>query len=158
MSEQQETDDFNPASARLAAGVLFFDDAGRVLLVKPTYKDGWDIPGGYVEPGESPRAACIREVAEELGIKPPIGDLLVTDWAPHPTDGDKILFVFDGGCLADSDLARVQLATDEIGEYAFHAVDQLAAALIPRLAHRVVAAAEAHQTGRSVYLEHGAAS
>jgi 8-oxo-dGTP pyrophosphatase MutT (NUDIX family) len=158
MTEQHETDDFNPTSARLAAGVLFFDDAGRVLLVKPTYKDGWDIPGGYVEPGESPRAACVREVAEELGIKPPIGNLLVTDWAPHPTDGDKLLFVFDGGRLADNDLARVQLAADEISEFAFHAIDQLTAALIPRLARRVAAAAEAHRAGRSVYLEHGAAS
>src|SRR5215218_906073 len=152
MTEQHDTDGFNPARARLAAGALFFDDAGRVLLVKPTYKDGWDIPGGYVEPGESPRVACIREVAEELGIKPPIGDLLVTDWAPHPTDGDKILFVFDGGRLADTDLARVQLDADEISEYAFHAVDQLAAALIPRLARRVAAATEARNAGRPVYL------
>lgn len=32
-------------------------EARRVLLVKPAYKEGWDIPGGYVEPEESPRAA-----------------------------------------------------------------------------------------------------
>jgi 8-oxo-dGTP pyrophosphatase MutT (NUDIX family) len=158
MAEPNGNDEFNPARARMAAGALFFDDAGRVLLVKPTYKDGWDLPGGCVEPGESPRAACVREVAEELGIKPPIGNLLVIDWAPHPTDGDKLLFVFDGGRLADAELARVQLDNDEIGQYGFHATDQLAAALIPRLARRVAAAAEAHRVGRSVYLEHGAAS
>lgn len=29
------------------------DDADRVLLANPTYKDGWDIPGGYVETGGS---------------------------------------------------------------------------------------------------------
>jgi len=34
------------ATPRVAAGVLFRDAQGRVLLVKPTYKDGWDIPGG----------------------------------------------------------------------------------------------------------------
>jgi hypothetical protein len=38
----------------VAAGVLFFDAAGRILLVQPTYKDYWDIPGGYVETGETP--------------------------------------------------------------------------------------------------------
>ncbi|WP_328478950.1 NUDIX hydrolase [Actinoplanes sp. NBC_00393] len=70
------------ATPRVAAGALFFDEAGNVLLVKPAYKAGWDIPGGYVEPGESPRAACIREVREELGITPDIGGLLVVDWAP----------------------------------------------------------------------------
>jgi len=70
------------ATPRVAAGVLFRDAQGRVLLVKPTYKDGWDIPGGYVEPGESPKQAARREVLEELGIEPPIGRLLVVDWAP----------------------------------------------------------------------------
>lgn len=70
------------ATPRVAAGALFFDEAGRILLVKPHYKEGWDIPGGYVEPGESPRAACIREVQEELGVSPAIGGHLVVDWAP----------------------------------------------------------------------------
>ena len=56
------------ATPRVAAGALFLDAEGRVLLVHPTYKDTWDIPGGYVERGESPAAACRREVLEELGI------------------------------------------------------------------------------------------
>ena len=58
------------ATPRVAAGALFFDDQGRVLLVHPTYKDTWDIPGGYVERGESPAAACRRELKEELGHRP----------------------------------------------------------------------------------------
>jgi 8-oxo-dGTP diphosphatase len=58
-----------PPMARplVAAGALFTDPAGRLLMVRPTYKEFWDIPGGYVEPGESPRDACTREVREELG-------------------------------------------------------------------------------------------
>ena len=92
-------EEFRSATPRVAAGVLFRDGAGRVLLVKPTYKQGWDIPGGYVEPGESPKQAALRELREELGISPAIGRLLIVDWAPHPNEGDKLLFIFDGGHL-----------------------------------------------------------
>ena len=70
------------AKPRVAAGALFFDEQDNVLLVKPTYKDGWDIPGGYVEPGETPIEACQREVKEELGLELPVRRLLVVDWAP----------------------------------------------------------------------------
>jgi 8-oxo-dGTP diphosphatase len=65
------------ALPRVASGVLYFDDAGRVMLVKPTYKPLWEIPGGYVQPGESPAAAALREVIEELGTRLPVGELLV---------------------------------------------------------------------------------
>ena len=51
---------------RAAAGVLFFDSDGRVLVVHPTYKDEWEIPGGSLEPDESPFMACEREVKEEV--------------------------------------------------------------------------------------------
>jgi 8-oxo-dGTP diphosphatase len=52
------------ATPRMAAGIAIRDPGGRILLVRPTYKDGWDIPGGYVEPGESPAEACRRELKE----------------------------------------------------------------------------------------------
>ena len=58
------SDLFRVATPRVAAGVLFRDVEGRILLVKPSYKEGWDIPGGYVEPGESPKQAAAREVRE----------------------------------------------------------------------------------------------
>ena len=53
---------------RASAGAAFFDASGRILLVDPTYKPGWNLPGGAVDDGETPRAACVREVAEELGL------------------------------------------------------------------------------------------
>ena len=63
MSEQAPG---NSARPLVAAGVLFFDEQGRVMLVDPTYKPGWEIPGGYVEAGESPLEACVREVKEHF--------------------------------------------------------------------------------------------
>ncbi|GAA2751077.1 NUDIX hydrolase [Kitasatospora cinereorecta] len=143
------------AQPRTAAGVLFFDESGRVLLVKPTYKPGWEIPGGYLHPGETPSEGAAREVKEELGITPPIGRLLVADWAPHPTEGDKLLFVFDGGTLSSEWLAEVKVDGVEISEYAFHPLDQVDVHLIPRLARRVHAAHAAHTNSATAYLEHG---
>lgn len=143
------------ARPRVAAGALFFDDQGRVLLVQPTYKEGWDIPGGYVEPGESPLQACIREVHEELGIQPPIGPLLVVDWAPHPDEGDKLLFVFDGGVLAADAQAQISLNESELQSYAFHDLQRAGALLSSRLARRVAAAATARSHGSAHYIERG---
>ncbi len=143
------------ATPRVAAGVLFRDQAGRVLLVKPSYKDGWEIPGGYVEHGESPLAAAAREVREELGTDLEVTDLLVLDWAPHPAEGDKLLVIFRGRTLTEADVAQLQLQANEITEARFFTLDQLPGLMPDRLARRVAEAAQ-HDSG--TYLEHGRAA
>ncbi|MER7932227.1 MULTISPECIES: NUDIX hydrolase [unclassified Streptomyces] len=145
------------AHPRMAAGALFFDDADRVLLVEPSYKDYRDIPGGYVENGESPLQACVREVHEELGIKPAIGRLLVVDWAPNPGEGDKVLYLFDGGRLAEDECGHIELQAYELRGYAFHDTRELSGLTIPRLARRITAGVEARVNGVTAYLEHGTA-
>lgn len=147
-----EADKF--ATPRVAAGVLFRDAAGRVLLVKPAYKDGWEIPGGYVERGESPLAAATREVEEELGAKLLINELLVLDWAPHPAEGDKLLVIFRGTTLDSDDVTGFQLNPGELVEARFFAIDQLPDVMPERLARRV---AEAATQPAGTYLEHGRA-
>lgn len=143
------------ARPRMAAGVLFFNAQGRVLLVRPSYKPMWEIPGGYIETGESPLDACKREVQEELGITPRIGGLLVVDWAPSDAEGDKVLYVFNGGELPPEEVASIKLAPDELLAADFHPADQIDELLIPRLARRVKAAIAARQEGGTRYLEHG---
>lgn len=143
------------ATPRVSAGALFTDDEGRVLLVRPTYKDYWDIPGGYVEPGESPYAACIREVNEELSIAPPIAPQpLVIDWAPAEGEGDKILFVFSGS-VDDLSIERITFADGELTDSRFVDPAEFDQYTIPRLARRLRTALEAHRDGRTVYAEHG---
>lgn len=46
------------------------DADGRVLMIRHTYGDRrrWELPGGWMKPGEAPDVAAHREVAEELGI------------------------------------------------------------------------------------------
>jgi 8-oxo-dGTP diphosphatase len=144
------------ATPRVAAGALFFDDQGNVLIVKPSYKDGWEIPGGYVEPGESPRAACIREVKEEIGLTVSPGAHLVVDWAPAATEGDKLLFVFDGGALSDGDLKNIRFADGELTHWRFVAATDLDELMPARLVRRIRAAVHAKATGIPAYIENGA--
>ncbi|WP_326652596.1 NUDIX hydrolase [Streptomyces sp. NBC_01750] len=143
------------AHPRMAAGALFFDPTGRVLMVEPSYKDYWDIPGGYVETGESPLQAAAREVREELGITPSLSRLLAVDWAPNPNEGDKVLYLFEGGQLAPEELARITLQPDELKSYAFLDPSEIDERTIPRLARRIHAAIEARLAVAPVYLEHG---
>lgn len=140
------------STPRLASGALFVrEDA--VFLVHKTYANGWDIPGGYVDRGESPAAACEREIREELGLRKTAIRLLVHDWAPGDSEGDKILYVFDCGQLGDENAVRLQ--TGEIDTWAWVKVTDLRDYVIPRLERRLASAHRAYESGWPLYLEHG---
>ncbi|ALV38871.1 NUDIX hydrolase [Streptomyces sp. CdTB01] len=143
------------AHPRMAAGALFFDAGGRVLMVEPTYKDYWEIPGGYVETGESSLQATVREVEEELRITPPIGRLLAVDWAPNEAEGDKVLYLFDDGQLSQEDQDAIILQPEELKSFAFLSPEQITERTIPRLARRILAATKARDQAVPIYLEHG---
>ncbi|MEU1594517.1 NUDIX hydrolase [Streptomyces sp. NPDC005708] len=145
------------AHPRMAAGALFFDADGRVLMVEPTYKDYWDIPGGYVETGESPLQAASREVHEELGLTLTLGRLLAVDWAPNATEGDKVLYLFDGGQLSSEVVAGIRPQAEELRAVRFVPPHEIRDRTIPRLARRILAAIGARAESSPVYLEHGEA-
>jgi ADP-ribose pyrophosphatase YjhB (NUDIX family) len=42
---------------------------GRLLVVRPSYRAGYDLPGGGLDAGEEPRLGASRELAEELGVE-----------------------------------------------------------------------------------------
>jgi 8-oxo-dGTP diphosphatase len=141
---------------RAAAGAVIQDEQGRVLLVRPTYKEGWLLPGGALEPDESPLAACRRELTEEIGFAPPLGELLCVDWVPSrpPWDGG-LVFLFDGGVLAPAQIAGITLPADELEGFEFVPPDDLDAMLARPAAPRVRACLARRGHG-AVYLEDGA--
>lgn len=62
----------------LGVRVLVQDEAGRVLLVRHTYLDGWYLPGGGVDAGETFEAAAVRELQEETGLVAQSRPLLIS--------------------------------------------------------------------------------
>jgi 8-oxo-dGTP diphosphatase len=141
---------------RLIAHVLLTDDEHRVLLCETQFKTDWELPGGIVEPGESPRLGAIREVREELGVEWPVGRLLVADWMP-PYLGweDAIEMIFDGGRVTAEQLSGFVLQTSEIRRVRLCTIAE-AADLVTPLAHRRLALAAALEPGQMAYLEDGA--
>ena len=139
---------------RMGAGALIRDEHGRVLLVQPTYQESWEIPGGSVEADESPRAACVRELEEELGLRREVGRLLCLEWqGPEPDRTESMMLVYDGGLITDP--STIRLAHDELASYRFVEDEQLDALLVERLARRVRAARMALAGGGVAELEHG---
>ncbi|TKG58102.1 NUDIX domain-containing protein [Prauserella endophytica] len=144
------------ARKRMSAGVLFRDTTGRVLLVEPSYKPHWDIPGGAVDADEPPWATAVREVREEVGIDRPLGRLLVIDHVS--ADGrmpEGIAFVFDGGLVTDQQVRSLSLTDPEIVSAGLHTLDEAAAKVKPALAARLAVAVEAADRGELALCEDG---
>jgi len=138
----------------VSAGALIFDRAGRLLILKPTYKSGWTIPGGVMEAdGESPWEACRREVREETGIDVARGRLAAMDFRrPRPGRPGGIRFLFDCGKVSDKALGGLVLQPEEISESRLAPLADALAVLRGPIRRRVRAATGSH---RLVYLEDG---
>lgn len=137
-----------------SAGALIFDRRGRLLILKPTYKSGWTIPGGVIEAdGETPWQACVREVKEECGLMVSTGRLACVDFRrPRPGRPGGLRFLFDCGRLDSAMLSTVVLQPDEIAEYRIVKLSKALRLLRGPIRRRVGAACAAKTT---VYLEEG---
>lgn len=123
---------------RAMAHALFRDEQGRLLFLKPHYKDDWELPGGILEREESPREGCEREVAEELGIEVSLPRLLCVDWLPpHLGWEDALGFVFDGGVLSPERVGTLVRDEGEIADVHWVDADEAASHLIPGAAARL---------------------
>ena len=138
----------------VSAGALIFDRAGRLLILKPTYKTGWTIPGGVMEAdGETPWQACRREVLEECGIEVRRGRLACMDFRrPKPGRAGGVRFLFDCGQVGNQALAAIVVQPEEVSEYRLAAIPDALGLLRGPIRRRVRAA---NGSKRLVYLEDG---
>ncbi len=137
-----------------SAGAMIFDEAGRLLILKPSYKKGWTIPGGQIEPtGETPWEACQRETFEECGIEVVRGRLACVDFLrPGANRAGGMRFLFDCGTFAAAQLGAITLQDGEIEDHRFVELVEAHELLRGPVRRRVAAGAEAPHC---VYLEDG---
>ena len=139
---------------RMAAGVLFFNDKEELLLVKTNYKEAWSIPGGVVDEDESPRAAAMREVREEIGLEVAGLSLLCVDYTvPQGIKTESLQFVFSGGVLTEEQISRIRLQDGELETYRFMSADQAILMLNPGVKERLPDCLKALREGSACYLE-----
>jgi 8-oxo-dGTP pyrophosphatase MutT (NUDIX family) len=103
-----------PPNVRVTGTVAVIHHADRVLLVLDRGRESWELPGGSIEPGETPEACARRETVEESGQAP--GPLDLRGWAIWfaPTMGtgrSECCAVYAGSV----DRAAPFTPTDEIG-------------------------------------------
>lgn len=140
---------------RGAAAALLLDEHGDLLLVKPTYKEGWFLPGGVIEEGESPLRACVRECQEELGFTPDLDGLVCVDWGPpHEGIGAVNIFVFSGR-VSGGQVAGIRLPPDELSDYVLAGPDKVAELVPPHIDRRLGPCLRAVADHTMVYLEDG---
>ncbi|MGW1895620.1 NUDIX hydrolase [Streptomyces sp. NPDC002004] len=146
-----------PTRETVASGVLLFDEHDRVLLVDPTYKAGWEFPGGVVESGEAPARGGMREVAEELGLElTDVPGLLVVDWEPPAPPGyGGLRLLFDGGRVAGTEAQRLLLPCAELRGWRFVTETEAEQLLPPTRFERLRWALRARERGVVLNLEAG---
>ncbi|MFF1712226.1 NUDIX domain-containing protein [Streptomyces sp. NPDC058268] len=140
----------------MAVDALIRDAEGRILLVDPVYKDGWDLPGGMVD-DEEPMTALARELREELQIpQVRIGRLLAVDSLGRETYGRCLVAHIYAVHLPDAVPAKdLVLQDDEIRAAEFVPEAQALERLPELLRHRLTAALAAERGAHTAHLREG---
>lgn len=141
-----------PKKRLIAQGVLR-TDGDRVALCQLTYKTDWDLPGGIVDPGESPADCVVREVHEELGLEVTAQRLIAVDWLP-PYRGwdDALLCLFDLGHVPESLIEETVLQPREIKAVHWADTELIADTVAPYTA-RMIAEVAMGSRQDTAYLE-----
>jgi 8-oxo-dGTP diphosphatase len=139
---------------RLSAGMLLFDQQGKLLIVEPAYKETWEIPGGVVESNESPRQTAVREVAEELGLYCEPLRLLGVDYCGESESRtESVNFIFLGPRLTPQDIAAIRLRQDELLSYKLLPPKEATKLLNKKLRRRVRRCLKVMGKKRTLYME-----
>ena len=139
---------------RMASGVLLFNKQKQILILKPTYKDMWEVPGGIIESNESPRQAAIREIKEELGLDISFMQFLCVDYQTERGEKNECLqFMFYGGILSDDQINTIVTQSSEVQDLKFVDKNEALTMLGGSKPKRLPFCFEALEKNKPVYLE-----
>lgn len=102
-------------------GVIVHD--GRVVLLRNERQE-WELPGGKLEPGETPAACLVREIAEELNVTAEIADIL-DSWVYAVAPGVNVLIVSYGCRVGELGSMRMSHEHKELAAFALDEVAEL---------------------------------
>ncbi len=142
---------------RMSAGALLFDGSGSLLIVRPSYKPTWEIPGGAVGEDESPAAACRREIQEEIGLDIAPSRLLCVDY--NSSTGsylESLMFLFAAPVISEQSKRSIRLDSAELIDFRFADPEEATSLLGPRLGPRISTVLATDAGGGAVYLENQA--
>jgi len=127
----------------LVVAAALVDDGGRVLLARrPPGKSMaglWEFPGGKVEPGETPEAAIVREMREELAVEIDPADLGIATFASHAYPAFHLLMPiwlcrrWTGDIHPREGQTTVWVAPERFAEYPMPPADVAPAEVLRRL-------------------------
>lgn len=139
---------------QVGTAVLFFNSQGEILILKPNYKEGWLVPGGSADEGESPLQCAIRETKEEIGLD--IAEIRLAGVYHSPKKGlhsDSLKFLFFGGILTDNQISQIQLQKEELEEYTFKSSEEAIPMLSLSLQKSVPESIKAIKENTVAYME-----
>jgi 8-oxo-dGTP diphosphatase len=103
---------------RMSSSVMMLEtEDGKILTVKSGYKPYWTLPGGIVDPNETPKESAIRETLEEVGIRiDPSTVTFVAVVNRRSEFAETYQFIFKAS-LSNSAIKTISLQASEINEY-----------------------------------------
>ncbi|MET7573534.1 NUDIX hydrolase [Streptomyces sp. NPDC005492] len=122
---------------KVSVGGISFDGEGRILLVNPSYKDRWDLPGGILEAGEDPVGGLRREIREELGVDCRVGQLRSVDYGASDWEGAEVLMLTFFVELDARSPQDFDFVDGEITEVAYHTPETALTMVTPRMTDRL---------------------
>ena len=107
------------AKRHSASGAFIFNEKNQLLILKPSYKEGWNLPGGVTDKFESPYQTVIRECKEETNLDIQIKELVLIDYIQETIDGhnfDHVEFYFTAIVKSFTD---IKIDNEEVIDYKF---------------------------------------
>lgn len=123
------------------------------MVLEPSYKSNWLVPGGVVEKTESPYEAAVRECKEEIGLPIEITAFLCADYKRgNEGIGDAVHFLFQGKLSKGSE---IRLDEKEIKQFYWMKPNEALAKFDHHLATRVSVGLRSIEEQRPFYCEEG---